>query len=131
MDIAFLMERSLWEDWTIYKVIRCCLKLSVRVSKKLINVQEKVAIWKCLSYIARYFVSTLKSWHFFIRQQVSEQRHSIQFRFRSIRARNFHTWDGRITFKYLFQKAQFNWWLDCKVNAFNYKWSFFVIQTLL
>ena len=44
MDIAFLMERSLWEDWTIYKVIRCCLKLSVRVSKKLINVQEKVAI---------------------------------------------------------------------------------------
>ena len=81
---VFNAKKPVAEGWTIYKVIRCCLRLSVSVFKKLMNMQFKVTIWKRLSYIARYFVSTLKLPQFFIGQWVLEQvshRHLIQFRF--------------------------------------------------
>ena len=41
---VFNAKKPVREEWTICKVIRCCLKLSVRVSKKPINVQVKVTI---------------------------------------------------------------------------------------
>ena len=80
----FNAKKPVREGWAIHKVICCCLKLSVRVSKKPMNMQAKVTNWKCLSYIARYFVSTLTSPQFLIGQPVWEQvshRHSIQFGF--------------------------------------------------
>ena len=41
---VFNTEKPVTEGWTVYKVIRCCLKRSARVSKKLMNVQVKVTI---------------------------------------------------------------------------------------
>ena len=45
MDIMFLKaKKPVRGGWTINKVICCCLKQSVRVSKKPINVQVNVTI---------------------------------------------------------------------------------------
>ena len=45
MDIKFLKaKKPVRGGWTITKVICCCLKQSVRVSKKPMNVQVKVTI---------------------------------------------------------------------------------------
>ena len=41
---VFNAKKPVREGWTIHKVIRCCLKLSVRVCKKSMNVQGKVTI---------------------------------------------------------------------------------------
>ena len=38
----FNTKKPVREGWTIYRVISCCLKLSVRVSKNPMNLQAKV-----------------------------------------------------------------------------------------
>lgn len=68
----------------MYKLIRCYLTLSARVSKKPMNVQVKVNVLVTLPDKYFDFISTLTFPQFFIGQVVWEQvspKHSIQLLF--------------------------------------------------